>query len=385
MRGGRLGLLPLIDSIEELVFGNLALSLLISESFLGLEELLIQDLGQRLLLKKLLLQLCTLLGVFWGSWGLLSLLRQSLILLCKLGNLGILTHKSLLVGNQLLVLGKYDLLELLQVLMNQNIQGGMLLVARWSGEAWGWWHLEDVGWWSREGEGVRDYSRVEEWQLGELKDWLSRTMGRLLLLLLLLLLNWVRRRWRGRLGFLLLKISLIFRGIRDWLRWRWCLNLKFLLQLLSRLSLGTINRLSRLLLLFFLFLILLFLPLLLLLVLFMRSLILILPIDAFNFGILSFLLLWSVSNLLSRLLIFYRCNSLNGDCYLNLSFLLLFLFFEASLFFDLLPFSFSLLLLLADFLGLSLLKELLNAVLFSTFLIFLFLDLAAESLSRLGA
>jgi hypothetical protein len=36
----------------------------------------------------------------------------------------------LLVGNQLLVLGKYDLLELLQVLMNQNIQGGMLLVAR---------------------------------------------------------------------------------------------------------------------------------------------------------------------------------------------------------------------------------------------------------------
>jgi len=64
MRGGRLGLLPLIDSIEELVFGNLALSLLISESFLGLEELLIQDLGQRLLLKKLLLQLCTLLGVF---------------------------------------------------------------------------------------------------------------------------------------------------------------------------------------------------------------------------------------------------------------------------------------------------------------------------------
>ena len=64
MRGGSLGLLPLIDSIEELVFGNLALSLLISESFLGLEELLIQDLGQRLLLKKLLLQLCTLLGVF---------------------------------------------------------------------------------------------------------------------------------------------------------------------------------------------------------------------------------------------------------------------------------------------------------------------------------
>ena len=64
MRGGSLGLLPLIDSIEELVFGNLTLSLLISESFLGLEELLIQDLGQRLLLKKLLLQLCTLLGVF---------------------------------------------------------------------------------------------------------------------------------------------------------------------------------------------------------------------------------------------------------------------------------------------------------------------------------
>lgn len=152
--------------------------------------------------------------------------------------------------------------------------------------------------------------------------------------------------------------------------------------MLSRLSLGTINCLSRL---FLLFLLLLFLPLLLLLVLFMRSLILILPIDAFNLGILSFPLLWSVSNLLSRLLIFYRCNSLNGDCYLNLSFLLLFLFFEASLFFDLLPFSFSLLLLLADFLGLSLLKELLNAVLFSTLLIFLFLDLAAESLSRLGA
>ena len=59
-----MGLLPLIDSIEELVFGNLTLSLLISESFLGLEELLIQDLGERLLLKKLLLQLCTLLGVF---------------------------------------------------------------------------------------------------------------------------------------------------------------------------------------------------------------------------------------------------------------------------------------------------------------------------------
>jgi hypothetical protein len=64
MRGGSVGLLPLIDSIEELVFGNLTLSLLISESFLGLEELLIQDLGERLLLKKLLLQLCTLLGVF---------------------------------------------------------------------------------------------------------------------------------------------------------------------------------------------------------------------------------------------------------------------------------------------------------------------------------
>jgi hypothetical protein len=63
MRGGSLGLLPLIDGIEELVFSNLALSLLISEGFLGLEELLIQDLGQCLLLKKLLLQLCTLLGV----------------------------------------------------------------------------------------------------------------------------------------------------------------------------------------------------------------------------------------------------------------------------------------------------------------------------------
>ena len=50
MRGGSLGLLSLIDGIEELVFGNLALSLLISESFLSLEELLIQDLGQCLLL-----------------------------------------------------------------------------------------------------------------------------------------------------------------------------------------------------------------------------------------------------------------------------------------------------------------------------------------------
>ena len=49
-------------------------------------------------------------------------------MLCKLSNLGILTQKSLLVGNQLLVLGKYDLLELLQVLMNQNIQRGLLLV-----------------------------------------------------------------------------------------------------------------------------------------------------------------------------------------------------------------------------------------------------------------
>ena len=55
--------MPLIDGIEELVFSNLALSLLISEGFLGLKELLIKDLGQCLLLKKLLLQLCTLLGV----------------------------------------------------------------------------------------------------------------------------------------------------------------------------------------------------------------------------------------------------------------------------------------------------------------------------------
>jgi len=41
VRGGSLGLLPLIDGIEELVFCDLALSLLISESFLGLEKLLI--------------------------------------------------------------------------------------------------------------------------------------------------------------------------------------------------------------------------------------------------------------------------------------------------------------------------------------------------------
>ena len=41
MRGGSLGLLSLIDGIEELVFGNLALCLLISESFLGLEELFV--------------------------------------------------------------------------------------------------------------------------------------------------------------------------------------------------------------------------------------------------------------------------------------------------------------------------------------------------------
>jgi hypothetical protein len=61
---------------------------------------------------------------------LLRLLCKSLILFCKLGNLGILTHEPLLVGNQLLVLGEYDLLELLKVLMNQNIQRGMLLVAR---------------------------------------------------------------------------------------------------------------------------------------------------------------------------------------------------------------------------------------------------------------
>ena len=108
-------------------------------------------------------------------------------------------------------------------------------------------------------------------------------------------------------------------------------------------------------------------------------------VNAFNMDILSFLLLWSVSNLLSRLLIFYMGNSLYGDCCLNLSFLLLLLFFEASLLFDLLPFSLSLLLLLADLLGLSLLKELLNAVLFSTLLVFLFLKLAAESLSSLGA
>jgi hypothetical protein len=117
----------------------------------------------------------------------------------------------------------------------------------------------------------------------------------------------------------------------------------------------------------------------------MRSLILILPINAFDLGILSFPLLWSVSNLLSRLLIFNRGNSLDGDCCLNLSFLLLLLFFEASLFFDLLPFSFRLLLVLADLLGLSLLKVLLNAVLFSTLLVFLFLELASESLSGLGA
>jgi len=53
---------------------------------------------------------------------LLGLLSKSLILLSQLGDLSILTHQSLLVGNQLLVLGKYDLLELLQVLINQHIQ-----------------------------------------------------------------------------------------------------------------------------------------------------------------------------------------------------------------------------------------------------------------------
>jgi hypothetical protein len=42
-------------------------------------------------------------------------------------------------------------------------------------------------------------------------------------------------------------------------------------------------------------------------------------------------------------------------------------------------------LVLADLLGLSLLKVLLNAILFSTLLVLLFLELAAESLSRLGA
>ncbi len=41
MRGGSLGLLPLIDGSEELIFSDLALSLLISEGFLGLEKLLI--------------------------------------------------------------------------------------------------------------------------------------------------------------------------------------------------------------------------------------------------------------------------------------------------------------------------------------------------------
>jgi len=61
---------------------------------------------------------------------LLGLLSKSLILLSQLGDLSILTHQSLLVGNQLLVLGKYDLLELLQVLINQHIQRWMLLVAR---------------------------------------------------------------------------------------------------------------------------------------------------------------------------------------------------------------------------------------------------------------
>lgn len=137
--------------------------------------------------------------------------------------------------------------------------------------------------------------------------------------------------------------------------------------MLSRLRLGTIEYLGRLLLLF------LFLPLFLLLVFFMGRLILMLIVNAFNMGILSFLLLWSVSNLLSRLLILYRGRSLKGDYCLNLSFLLLLLLFEASLLFDLLPFSLSLLLFLADLLGLSLFNELLNAVFFSTLLVFLFL------------
>jgi len=64
---------------------------------------------------------------------------------------------------------------------------------------------------------------------------------------------------------------------------------------------------------------------------------------------------------------------------------LLLLFLEASLLFDLLPLSFRLLLLLADLLGLSLLKVLLYAFLLSTLLVLLFLELAAESLPRLGA
>ena len=84
-------------------------------------------------------------------------------------------------------------------------------------------------------------------------------------------------------------------------------------------------------------------------------------------------------------MIFYRGNILNRDSSPNLCLLLLLLFLEASLLLDLLPLSFRLLLLLADLLGLSLLKVLLNAVLLSTLLVLLFLELAAESLPRLGA
>jgi hypothetical protein len=175
---------------------------------------------------------------------------------------------------------------------------------------------------------------------------------------------------------------LILRGISDRLSWNLSLDLSFLLLVLSRLSLGAIECLRMLLL---LFLLLLFLPLLLLLVFFNRSLILILIVDPFNLSIFSFLLLWSVSNLLCRLLIFNRLNILNRDSCPNLGLLLLLLFLEASLLFDLLPLSLRLLLLLADLLGLSLLIELLDAVLLSTLLVLLFLELAAESLPRLGA
>jgi hypothetical protein len=67
------------------------------------------------------------------------------------------------------------------------------------------------------------------------------------------------------------------------------------------------------------------------------------------------------------------------------SFSLLLFFFQASLFLNFFPFQLGLFLFLADFLGFSLFKELLYALFLSLFFFFLFLKLAAESLSGLGA
>ena len=137
MRGSSRDLLPLIDRLEKLVFGDLALALLVSEGLFGLKQLLIQDRSQSLLFEEFLLQVSHLLMGLVRGTDLRNLVRESLSLLGEALDLCLLGQHSLLVRNDLLIFGQNDLLELLEVLMDHSIKGGLL----------GWWSLSN---WRRE-------------------------------------------------------------------------------------------------------------------------------------------------------------------------------------------------------------------------------------------